>query len=229
MRIARSAFALFALFAAGCAVDATDPDLAVDAPPLSENWIVSTSATIDTWNSGLNANLSDWESVHCNLDYGDGYMLTGVNVNQENLSDPDAFLARMTGECWEFDLADSALPKTGSFVSIPIFAATGFRSGVFQLSVTDDNYPTGLQLKVNGSGNGTYVKDVRIVYAPLNATETALNLAAASHTSWAIGYAGGTQSLSCPAQHVMTGLALRHDEIEGKIRTLKIHCRELQP
>ncbi|WP_437963367.1 hypothetical protein WMF04_26990 [Sorangium sp. So ce260] len=229
MRIARSAFALFALSAAGCAVDAADPELSLEAPPLSESWTVSTSASVASWDSGLNSNLSDWEYVHCNLDYGDGYMLAGVNVNQENLSDPDDFVARMTGECWEFDLADSTLPKTGSFVSQPIFAATGFRSGVFQLMVADDTYPTGLHLKVNGPGNGTYVKDVRIAYAPLNLNGSALDPSAASDTGWAIGYAGRTETLNCPAQQVMTGLALQYDVIQGEIRKLQIHCRALQP
>ncbi|WP_437805626.1 hypothetical protein [Sorangium sp. So ce1078] len=231
MRIARSAFALFALSAAGCAVDAADPELALEAPPLSESWTVSTSASVASWDSGLTANLSGWEYVHCNLDYGDGYMLSGVNVNQENLADPDEFVARMTGECWELDLADSTLPKTGSFVSQPIFEATGFRSGVFQRMVPNYTYPTGLHLKVNGNGpgNGTYVKDVRIAYAPLNMSNSALDLSAASHTTWAIGYAGHTETLSCPAQQVMTGLALQYDVIQGKIRKLQIHCRALQP
>ncbi|KYF58139.1 hypothetical protein BE04_00315 [Sorangium cellulosum] len=227
MRIARSTFALFALSAAGCAVDAAAPDLAVDAPPLAESWTVSTTASIDLWSSGLNANLSDWRHIHCYEDHGEGYMLTGINVHQEDIADPDEFVARMTGECREFDLTDPALPRTGGFATSNIFQAPLFRTGVFQLEVTNNNYPIGLDLKVDG--NDDYVKDVRIVYAPKNLAQTALNLAATSRTSWAFGYAGGKVSLSCPAQSVMTGLALRFDEVEGKIRTLKIHCRDLQP
>ncbi|WP_437312701.1 hypothetical protein [Sorangium sp. So ce385] len=227
MPIARSAFALFALSAAGCAVDAAAPDLAVDAPPLAESWIVSSTPSIDLWSSGLNANLSAWKHIHCYEDHGDGYMLTGINVHQEAIADPDEFVARMTGECREFDLTDPALPRTGGFATSNIFEAPLFRTGVFQLDVVNDNYPIGLDLKVDGDND--YVKDVRIVYAPLNWNATALALGSYSVTSWAFGYAGSKVSLSCPAQSVMTGLALRFDEVEGKIRTLKIHCRDLQP
>lgn len=224
MRMVRFAFALIALSAAGCAVDASDPDLAVDAPPLSENWSVGTSASNTRWDSGLNANLSAWEYIHCNLDYGDEYMLTDINVYQEDLADPDEFIARMAGVCREFDLPDPDLPRTGTIVSKTIFTEN-FRSGAFRAQVPEWNYPIGVQLKVNSAS--TYVKDVRILYAPANAARTALDLASASRTPWAIGYAGITETLSCPAQQVMTGLDLRHDEVEGKIRVLEIHCRPL--
>jgi hypothetical protein len=221
----RFAFALFALSVAGCAVDAADPDLTADAPPLSENWSVGASASNQRWDSGLNANLSAWEYIHCNLDYGDGYMLTDFGVYQEDLADPDEFIARMAGTCREFDLPDPALPRTGALVSKTIFSES-FRAGALRVAVPDDNYPIGLELKVNNAG--TYVKDVRILYAPVNGTQDALNLAADSHTSWAIGYAGRNETLNCPVQQVMTGLDLRHDEVEGKIRVLEIHCRPLQ-
>ncbi|WP_437995105.1 hypothetical protein WMF26_27540 [Sorangium sp. So ce185] len=223
----RFAFALFALSAAGCAVDAAGPELALDAPPLSESWTVSTSASVAVWDSGLNGYLSSWMNVHCNLDYGDGYMLTGINVNQEDLGASDNFIARMAGECWEFDLTDSTLPKTNAFEGKVIFEADLFRTGVFQLEVPDYTYPIGLDLQV--SGNGNFVKDVRIAYAPLNGNDTALDLNSESWTNWALGYGGDKHSLRCPEQSVMTGLALRYDIDAGKIRTLKIHCRELQP
>ncbi|WP_437922953.1 hypothetical protein WMF37_28450 [Sorangium sp. So ce291] len=224
MRTIRSAFALIALFAAGCAVDAADPDLAVDAPNLSENWGVGSFAVNARWDSGLNANLSAWQYIHCNLDYGFGYMLTDINVYQEALADPSEFIARMAGVCREFDLPAPALPRTGALMSKTIFTA-GFRAGALSAQVPVNNYPTGLQLRVD-SGN-TRVKDVRINYAPKNATWTALDLASSSSTSWAIGYAGTTVNLSCPAQQVMTGLDLRYDTVTGQIRVLEIHCREL--
>ncbi|MGK3984374.1 hypothetical protein WME99_15120 [Sorangium sp. So ce136] len=226
MRIIRSAFALVALCAAGCAVDAADPDLAVDAPDLSESWTVGSFAVNDSWDSGLNTNLSAWQYIHCNLDHGDGYMLTDINVYQEALANPAEFVARMAGVCREFDLPDPALPRTGALVSKTIFTA-GFRAGALGAQVPVNNYPIGLQLRVDG-GN-THVKDVRINYAPRNAASTALDLASSSHTSWAIGYAGTTVSLSCPAQQVMTGLDLRYDTVAGQIRVLEIHCRALLP
>ncbi|WP_437933216.1 hypothetical protein [Sorangium sp. So ce341] len=223
----RFASALFALSAASCAVDAAGPELALDAPPLSEAWTVSTSASVALWDSGRNVDLSSWMNVHCNLDYGDGYLLTGINVNQEDIAESDEFVARMAGECWEFDLTNSELPKTREFEGKVIFEADRFRTGVFQLEVPDYTYPIGLDLNV--SGNDAYVKDVRIAYAPLNGNDSALDLGSDSVTSWAFGYGGDLHSLRCPDQSVMTGLALRYDVDAGKIRTLKIHCRELQP
>ncbi|WP_437565286.1 hypothetical protein [Sorangium sp. So ce542] len=220
----RFAFALIALSAAGCAVDAADPDLAVDAPPLSESWSIGAAAVNQRWDSGLNVNLSAWQYIHCNLDYGDEYMLTDINVFQEDLAEPADFIARMAGVCREFDLPDPALPRTGAIASKTIFSAN-FRAGALSAQVPVNNYPIGLQLKVNNGD--TYVKDVRILYAPVNAAQTALNLAASSQTSWAIGYAGTTETLSCPAQGVMTGLDLRYDTVEGQIRVLEIHCRAL--
>ena len=224
MRMVRFAFALFALSAAGCAVDAADSDLAVDAPNLSENWNTGTVAVNARWDSGLNANLSAWQYIHCNLDYGYDYMLTDINVYQEALTDPAEFIARMAGVCREFDLWDPALSRTGTIASKTIFTA-GFRAGALSAQVPINNYPTGLALRVD-SGN-THVKDVRIKYAPKNATWTALDLASSSSTSWAIGYAGTTVNLNCPAQGVMTGLDLRYDTVTGQIRVLEIHCREL--
>ncbi|MGK3993114.1 hypothetical protein [Sorangium sp. So ce1024] len=226
MRMTRFAFALFALSAAGCAVDAADPDLEVDAPPLSESWTVSNVAVNTRWDSGLNANLSAWMNIHCFLDYGNQYMLTDISVFREPLTEAAEYVARMAGACREFDLLDPALPRTGALASKTIFSAP-FEPGALRVEVPVNNYPIGLQLKV--SPGNTHVKDVRILYAPLNLAQTALNLAASSHTSWAIGYAGNTQTLSCPPQRVMTGVDLRYDTVAGRIRVLEIHCRALQP
>ncbi|WP_437573131.1 hypothetical protein [Sorangium sp. So ce887] len=225
MRIARSAFALFALFAAGCAVDATDPDLAVDAPPLSENWIVSTVASNATWNSGLVANL-DSGFIHCNRDYGEGYLLTDLSVNEEPIANPAEFIASMNGMCREFDLPAPALPRTGNLGYANIFSAASYRPGLHWAQVPAiDSYPIGLQLRVGG-GN-THVKDVRIAYAHKDATGMALDVAAPSYTAWAIGYAGSIVTLSCPAQEVMTGLDLQYDTVAGQIRRVELHCRAL--
>ncbi|WP_437774193.1 hypothetical protein [Sorangium sp. So ce1097] len=222
----RFAFALIALPTTGCVVDAADPELAVDAPPLSESWTVSNVASNRRWDSGLIANLSAWEGIHCHLDYGAGHMLTAIGVFQEQPGNPTNFVARMSGACQPFDLALNNLPQNGAPALETIFS-TPFNPGPYVVQVPNNNYPIGLQLRVN---NGhTHVKDVRILYAPLNGAQTALNLAASSRTSWAIGYAGDTETLSCPAQQVMTGLDLRYDVNVGHIRVLEIHCRALQP
>ncbi|XXY50732.1 hypothetical protein WME91_06265 [Sorangium sp. So ce269] len=224
MRMVRSVFALFTLSAAGCAVDAADPDLAVDAPNLSENWTVSSSATNPYWNSGLVGSASGY--IHCNLDYGGGYMLTDLNVNEEPIANPAEFIASMNGMCREFDLPDAALPRTGNFAYAGIFAAPS-RPGLHWTHVPAiDSYPIGLQLRVN-TNPSTHVKDVRIIYAHKDATGMALDVAAPSFTPWAIGYAGSVVSLNCPAQEVLTGLDLDYDPVAGQIRFLEIHCREL--
>ncbi|WP_437902041.1 hypothetical protein WME95_25585 [Sorangium sp. So ce327] len=228
MRIIRSAFPLAALFAAGCAVEAADPELMEDAPSLSETWTVSNAADNERWDSGLNANLSAWEYIHCHIDNGAGFMLTDLSAFQEPLTEPDEFIARMSGVCREFDLLLPNLPRTGAIDAETIFSwPGGFRTGALSTAIPVANYPTGLRLKVDGAN--TYVKDVRINYAPRNAANTALDLAASSHTSYAIGYAGNNVTLNCPAQQVLTGLDLRYDTVEGKIRVLEIHCRALQP
>ncbi|WP_438002935.1 hypothetical protein WME89_28885 [Sorangium sp. So ce321] len=225
MRIVRLAFALFAVSAAGCAVDAADPDLAADAPNLSESWTVSSSATNTAWNSGLVANLASG-AIHCNLDYGGGYMLTDFSVNEEPIADPAEFIASMNGICREFDLPALALPRTGNFAYANIFSAASYSPGLHWTHVPAiDSYPIGIQLRVNGAS--THVKDVRVVYAHKDATGLALDVAAPLYTPWAIGYAGTIQSLSCPAQHVLTGLDLDYVTAAGQIRFLEIHCREM--
>ncbi|WP_437751421.1 hypothetical protein [Sorangium sp. So ce1389] len=219
----RFAFALFALSAAGCAVDAADPDLVADAPPLSENWTVSSSATNQSWSAVLAGNASAF--IHCNLDYGEGYMLTDFGVNEEPVANPAEFIASMNGACREFDLPDAALPRTGNYVYAGIFAAPSYRPGLHLTQVPAvDSYPIGLQLRVNP---GTHVKDVRITYAHKDATGTALDVAAPYYTPWAIGYSGTVVGLNCPAQQVMTGLDLDYDSVTGQIRFLEIHCRDL--
>ncbi|KYF57498.1 hypothetical protein BE08_41240 [Sorangium cellulosum] len=224
MRMTRFAFALFALSAAGCAVDAADPDLAVDAPPLSESWTVSTSASTTSWSSGIIANLSG-AYLHCNLDHGEEFFLTDIGVNEEPLANPANFIARMEARCREFDLLNSALPRTGTFVNAVVFAASSYSPGVNWTQVPAvDSYPIGVQLRVN---LGSHVKDVRFIYAHKDATGMALDVAAPSYSPWAIGYAGPIQTLSCPPQEVVTGMDLQYDNGSGQIRRLDIHCREL--
>lgn len=224
MRMVRFAFALFTLSAAGCAVDAADPDLAVDAPNLSENWTVSSFTTPRSWSSGLVGTASGY--IHCNTDYGEGYMLTDLSVNEEPLANPAEFIASMNGVCREFDLPDIALPRTGTYASAAISAAPS-RPGLHWTHVpANDSYPIGLQLRVDPIPS-PYVKDVRIMYAHKDATGMALDVAAPSFTPWAIGYAGNVVSLNCPAKQVMTGLDLDYDPGSGQIRFLEIHCREL--
>ncbi|WP_437766771.1 hypothetical protein WMF27_22795 [Sorangium sp. So ce281] len=227
MRIVRSAFALVALFAAGCAVESADPDLMENTPPLSESWTVSNLAVNVLWDSGIGVNLSAWRSIHCHLDHGPGYMLTDLSAFQAPLVNPDNFIARMTGLCREFDLPNVTLPRTGAIAAELLFTAPSFGPGPLNAQIPVANYPTGLELKVNAAN--TYVKDVRITYAPRNAANTALDLASPSHTSWATGYAGNKVTLSCPAQQVLAGVDVRHDVGDGKIRVLEIHCRALQP
>ncbi|WP_437283495.1 hypothetical protein WME90_23845 [Sorangium sp. So ce375] len=227
MRIVRSAFAFVALFAAGCAVESADPDLMVDAPPLSESWIVSNLPVNATWDSGLVANLSPSRYIHCHDDYGPGYMLTSLTVFQEPVATPADFIARMTASCRDYDLLDPALPWTGASMTKPIFAAPSVGPGPFSIQVpANDSYPIGLQLRV--SGGGTHVKDVRIKYAHKDATGMALDVAAPAYTSWAIGYAGTIVNLDCPNQQVLTGFDLNNDVVAGPIRYLQTHCRDLQ-
>lgn len=225
MRMARFALALFAVSATGCVVDTADPDLAVDAPPLSENWTVSSFASTRSWNSGLVANLSGPQSLHCNLAYGSGFMMAALGVNEESLANPAEFIARMEGRCREYDLVNLSLPWTGSYVNASIFSAPSFSPGVHWTHIPAvDAYPIGLQLRVSP---GSHVKDVRVIYAHKDATGMALDVAAPSYSPWAIGYAGAIQTLSCPPQEVMTGMDLRYDTVAGPIRRLEIHCREL--
>ncbi|WP_437949142.1 hypothetical protein WME98_52690 [Sorangium sp. So ce296] len=224
MRMVRFAFALFALSAAGCAVDAAGPELALDAPPLSETWTVSSSASTTSWSSGIVANLSV-ASLHCNLLYGDRFMLADFGVNQEVIADPADFIANMVGWCREFNLLDPALPWTGTYVNTNIFSAPSYRPGMLWTRVpANDSYPIGLQLRVNPI---SHVKDVRFIYAHKDATGMALDVAAPSYSPWAIGYAGALQTLSCPPQEVVTGVDVGYDTGSGQIRRLDVHCREL--
>lgn len=224
MRIVRSAFALVALSVAGCAVDVAAPDIAADAPPLSESWTVASNAINRIWDSGVVFGLSPRENIHCHADQGEGWMLTRLNVFQQGFAAPD-FIARMTGVCREFDVSDPLLPWTGLSWTKLIFSGPSVGAGPFPIQVPNGSYPIGMELRVdNGS---TRVKDVRFKHAPKNLAGNALDLAAASFTSWGTGYAGVVVPLNCPNQHVVTGVDLQYDVANGPIRYVELHCRQL--
>jgi hypothetical protein len=84
-------------------------------------------------------------------------------------------------------------------------------------------YPTAVSLKVNALDG--YVKDMRLGWDTINATGTAITHAP-TYTGWATGYSGTLVNLQCADQEVVTGVQLRYDTTNGKIRRLNVFCRQ---
>lgn len=239
MNLVRHALALtsalaLALTSAGCAVDGIDSDAEVDAIDFndassveSEYWTISGATSYKTWDSGETNNLSAWLYVKCNTEYGSDFMLTGLNVWQENTGNLDNFIGRMGGVCSEYNLAYDSMPQTGVSYAKNIFTSTHYRAGVLGIDVPASNaYPIGVELEVNSTDG--YVKDVRIAHAAKTADWTAITSSTPSYTSWATGYTGSNVLLKCNDQEVMTGLQLRYDTDKGKIRKLQVLCTPVE-
>lgn len=235
MKFARPALALTialaALPLAGCAVDATDDEVEIDfdaeEPTLDpESWTIATVASSPEWDSGETNNLSAWLYVKCNVEYGNDYMLTGLNVWKENTGNLDNFIGKMSGVCSEYNMSSNTLPQTGVTATKNIFTSTHYRSGLLGIDVPTSNaYPIGVELEVNAADG--YAKDIRIVYAHKTVAGTAITSSAPSYTAWATGYTGSNELLKCGDQEVMTGLQLKYDTDKGKIRRLEVFCRTL--
>ncbi|WP_437668871.1 hypothetical protein [Sorangium sp. So ce131] len=219
--------ALLAVFAPGCAVDATDFDPAVDAlaegapAAEAEDWTIGTVTVNPTWDSGATANLAV-RYVKCQVEYGPEYMLTGLDVYEGNVGQ---FIGRMRGQCRQYDLTDDTLPQGAS--GTKNFFLSGFQDTVLHaIDIPSiDAYPTGVTLTVNNASG--HVKNINIQYAEKTTAGQAIASSSPLYTADALGYGGDEVLLSCEDQEVMTGMQLSYDTTNGHIRKLEIFCRTL--
>jgi hypothetical protein len=199
----------FGLLSGGCTVDSGNPsgeDVAESTAALSEAVLV--------WDSGYINSLSDWESrecaVHCSGVYNN-CMLTGFNAYKEPTTTSDNFIGKLDGTCTDYTTRGV---QTGTPETDNIFTGS-WRSGSYTVSVDSNTVPVGVKLKVHDGG---WVKDIAVGERPAFG-------AATTWSGWATGYDGDVVTKTCDPGKVMTGLELKYDLDNGKIRKVQIFCR----
>jgi hypothetical protein len=110
--------------------------------------------------------------------------------------------------------------QTGTPKTDNIFTGS-WRTGGFPVSVDSNTVPVGVKLKVYDGvfGGPSYVKDIAIGETP------ATFGASTTWSGWATGYDGEVHTKTCDPGYVMTGLELKYDTDNGKIRHVQMFCR----
>jgi len=211
---------------AGCAVEQADRSEPEPSAQAAANALGTTVREV-SWSSGKTSDLSAWLTFDCST-YGSSYFLRTLEVFKEPSTNLDNFIARMEGQCAQ--VTTSGTTSTGDAV---IFTenhrGTGERMDTFAkwlgYSSPTGFYnvmPEGVDLILN-TGND-YVKNLRWgYYAWSNYAGTY------SYAFSEDGYNGFDDkyaSLMCEEGWIVTGVKLRHDTKNGKIRNFKVLCRQ---
>ncbi|HRC57900.1 MAG TPA: hypothetical protein PKU97_18360 [Kofleriaceae bacterium] len=224
--------AVGAMSAAAC----TDQTLPLQQQD-SQLWTLGATSLEFGWNSGKTANLSNWRELTCYSTYGERYLLTSLQVWREPSGNLDNFIARLKARCTEYVPYDGdALEQDDSTEVTNLLYEGEYRSdnGTTRVSV-DRQFAGGLLLNLNPVGHD-YVRDVMLSRLHKSSVGNFLEEAPwGDQIHMALGNAGAIipgsaqnyAYLGCPEQFVVTGLALRYDQSNGKIRNIKIYCRSL--
>jgi|GEM_PF-2570913 len=205
-------------------------------------WTVGPSiVTTPTWSSGSTKNLSAWKSLDCTQKLSGQATLRDFRLYREPKSNLDNFVARLDGRCAEmtYECENCPAVEVGTYATI---YSGNHRPGAWPLSALDADpsvngcdagpYLSGLSLQLDLFRG--YVKDVRAyatwgsAYSPYG-TYTLVNYYGGA-THWTTGLDGTMDAptdLRCGTGSVATGIRLRYDVTNGKIRDLQLQCRRL--
>lgn len=213
--------------------------------PLNEPsfWTVGPAiVATPTWSSGSTKNLSAWKILDCTTKLGGQATLRDLRLYREPSSNLDNFVARLDGRCAELTYACENCPsvEVGTYATL---YSGNYRPGATLLSAQNAHpsehnvdagpFPSGLSLRLDLFAG--YVKDLKLfatwgnAYEPYG-TYTLVNYYGGA-TGWAWGLDGTMDAptdLRCGYGQVLTGLRLRYDVTNGKIRDVRLQCRSLE-
>jgi hypothetical protein len=174
---------------------------------------------IDVWDSGNTTSLV-WEEITCAGTYRDGndnHMLTDLIAFKEPPANFDHFIGKLRGTCTDYTSAGFQTPDTHTET---IFEGNWDGSQSFPVSVPRDEVPIGIELRVYNGIGASYAKDIAMISTPpvFGGNETVSN--------FATGYSGELHTGRCAQGQVMTSLKLAFSTNTGKIRHVKIGCRQ---
>jgi hypothetical protein len=206
-------------------------------------WTLGTSTSTDTWSAHKNDDLSEWKSVDCVEKFGSDFLLTGLTGYKEPWSNLDNFIAKLEATCTQFD-------RTATH-TVPVFTSKNHRDDAYVLDAfnwqahQDLMCPayyyvgpvgqTGMigRMALGTNPGGDYVQNFRFFprCARMNADHT-ITWQTVGDSNQMINDRGYEMfdrvSVSCPAEdYVVTGIELRFEIGKGKIRDLRVLCRQL--
>ena len=220
-------FAPLFLSLAACAADGIPLD-ALETTGQSV-WVVgSLDATQPEWNSGITTNLSAWQTVRCDSLHTIEHFVVGFDGFRDKGS-LDNYLARLEVKCGPYaDMGEGPVGYNnfewdGTSVEHLLLSSSYQDLGSSALYGLN-HYPIGIHLRVNANN---YVKDLQLLYG-WNMGGWIGDYGTPDELGWITGFSGTEVELMCPDQTVLVGVAARTSTGNGKIRRLKIYCRELE-
>lgn len=198
--------------------------------PLPPPWTLGSSKVGVEWNSGKTTSLSSWQTLRCVTDHGPGFLLTGLRAFREPASNWDNFTARLRGSCSRYVNDNGDFIQTGERVTEDIFAGNHRSPGETTSITNADDYASGMLIET-APGDG-YVKTLRLFTVSEQADGTLGDYDDPDSTPGVpeinvFPIIGPLHWLECPDQHVVSGLKLKYDTRNGKIRRLRLLCRSL--
>ena len=196
------------------------------------SWIIDgTRVQTVEWDSGHTNNLSSWKKATCTASYGPNYLLTRVRAWREPSANLDNFIAKLTARCTDYQVQDGVhLKQTDNYDWVAVYDGSYRDTSGYTSKLGDFNYPFGVRISTNPGL--AYVKDIRLLFGGTGGVQPNFYLQSYANPQvslWALdnGAHNTTHDLLCPDQNVMTGLALKYSTQNGKIRRLKIYCRQM--
>ena len=211
-----------------------EPDLGETGPEATTTiatsgqglWRQSSRAVYKSWYSGNTSRLSSWQQITCATTYGRDHLLVKLTGNEEARS-TDNFLARLRGTCRRYRSTsrDNYEPQFSSDRTEEIFSANYDNRFVTisEIPLANGAVPVGVLIRHNAIDN--YVKALSLVYELTNGVR--VGPTNYTDTGWTPRYNGTTDLLECSGAGVLTGMAVRYSTNKGKIRQVRIYCRDL--
>jgi len=228
------AHVLLIVVAGGSAVSVGARDYAI--------WTFGNTPTTAAWTSHKTDDLSSWKSVDC-MSFGPDFLVSGLIGYKEPWSNLDNFIARLDVTCTQFDRV-TAHTRT-------VFSSKNHRDAAYALDIFDWDAHQDLScpayyfvgpvgqvgmigaMEVGTDPNGDYIQNFRFFgrCARLKDDHT-IDWASVGDANQMISDRGyemyDRAGLHCPGQdYVVTAIELRFDTGKGKIRDLRVHCRQL--
>lgn len=203
-------------------------------------WTVGDRIVTRTWDSGKNDHLSAWMKLDCSTKLGRQFLLEKVIAFREPAANADNFVAKLRGVCTEFEYTARNGRKSDSKTvpqtiyeekhRTPGFTATARSDFGFAHDI--DGLPRGVTIRLDLGQN--YIKNIGVLGLSAKYQFGAVSYRPHPFTDLAFDASGigfvfnKATSLECPTGWVMSGLELRYDDRNGKIRKVRVSCRELK-
>ncbi|MCH9685743.1 MAG: hypothetical protein K0V04_30200 [Deltaproteobacteria bacterium] len=201
-------------------------------PPLDdEQWETGETNDYIEWDSGKTNSLSSWKKAYCYTNHGPNFLLTDLRAYREPSSNWDNFTARLRATCTEYDNdSNTDFVQTSDTATIEVYSGNHRTPGETTAITVSDEYPAGVLME-NAVGDG-YVKTLRILKVSEQSSGFLGSYGNPFLTAAVPGMpnlppVGPLRTLACADQQVLTGLRLKYDTRNGKIRRVGIYCRTL--